>query len=102
MTACDILEQAIAAVNEAAAGGAVVRVRVRDTDTTFSDQNLESRRKYLLSLVQNKAVFGACPLYSVAVAVSGMPTDRAPGTLRTSRNFCDPCCQRPPEPRRPC
>jgi hypothetical protein len=100
LSACDILQQAIEAVNEAASGGAVVRIRVRDTDTTFSDHSLEARRKYLMQLVQNKAVFGACAMYGVAASLAGMPPDRSPAGIRSSRPFCDPCCSQPPAPKR--
>lgn len=95
LTACEILQQAVESVNEAASGGAVVRIRVRDTDTTFSDTSLEARRKHLMQLVQNRAVFGACPMYSVAAALAGMPPDRSPAGLRSGTPFCDPCCSQP-------
>ena len=94
LDACSILQQAIEAVNEAASGGAVVRIRIRDTDTTFSDHSLEARRKHLLMLVSNKAVFGGCALYAVGAALAGMPADRAPGVMRQGAVF-DPCCSQP-------
>jgi hypothetical protein len=95
LTACDILNQAIEAVNEAATGGGVVRIRVRDTDTTFNEHSLEARKKHLMQLVQNRTVFGQCALYGLAAALAGMPVDRSPATLRSQTPFCDPCCTQP-------
>lgn len=94
LDACGILQQALEAVNEAASGGAVVRSRVRDTDVTFADHSFEARKKYLLSLVANKAVFGGCAMYAVAAAMAGMPADRSPGVMRQGAVF-DPCCSEP-------
>lgn len=79
LSACQILDQALEAVHEAARGDAVLGIRVRDTDTRFQESTLASRQRYLQTLVTNSAVFGRCANFQLALAASGIPTGRSPG-----------------------
>lgn len=99
LSACEILNQAIEAVHEAARGGSVMRIRVRDTDTQFQESSLESRVSYLKSLVMNSAVFGRCPNFSLAMAAAGIPMGRSPAYATFGRReFVDPGCGCGPAP----
>lgn len=73
-----MLNQALSSVQEAAAGGAVSEIRLRDRSTRFQESTMASRLKYLKSLVLNKAVFGRCSNYALAAAASGIPQGRSP------------------------
>jgi hypothetical protein len=73
-----MLNQALASVQEAAAGGAVSEIRLRDRSTRFQESTMASRLRYLQSLVRNKSVFGRCANYQLAAAASGIPQGRSP------------------------
>jgi hypothetical protein len=93
LTACEMLNQALASVQEAAAGGAIAEIRLRDRSTRFQESTMASRLRYLQSLVMNKAVFGRCPNYHLAAAASGIPQGRSPavavfGQVRYAQQNC--------------
>jgi hypothetical protein len=93
LTACEMLNQALASVQEAAAGGAIAEIRLRDRSTRFQESTMASRLRYLQSLVMNKAVFGRCPNFHLAAAASGIPQNRSPavavfGQIRNGVQNC--------------
>ena len=92
LSACQILDQALEAVHEAARGEAVQRIRVRDTDTEFQESTLASRMKYLQSLVMNAGVFGRCRNFGLAQASAGIPMGRSPAyAVFGRREFAQDC-----------
>ena len=93
LTACEMLNQALASVQQAAGGGAIAEIRLRDRSTRFQESTMATRLRYLQSLVKNRAVFGGCSNYALAAAASGVPQGRSPamavfGQVRYNQQGC--------------